>query len=107
MAFHMFDRKLKPKVKSATAELGRDEKVQSKEALVLFLQHKQCTHIPSSQADNHLPQRNSYIRTPTKLNKLILIDNNQCFHKTDAAVKAELIQFSFILFLLLRRKILF
>lgn len=56
---------------------------------------------------NHLPQRNSYIRTPTKLNKLILIDNNQCFHKTDAAVKAELIQFSFILFLLLRRKILF
>lgn len=47
----MFDRKLKPKVKSATAELGRDEKVQSKEALVLFLQHKQCAHIPSSQAD--------------------------------------------------------
>lgn len=47
----MFDRMLKPNVKSATAELGRDEKPQSKEALVLFLQHQQYAHIPSSQAD--------------------------------------------------------
>jgi len=60
MAFHMFDRKLKPKVKSATAELGRDEKVQSKEALVLFLQHKQCAHIPSSQADKSFASKEQF-----------------------------------------------